>query len=231
LFLREVGSLMVMAAVLPTILGTSEVVNPSLKPSAGIKAGQSQNCMTRLGNSADSTLNCSIHRRRCLAFEALLATKPANDLDSTASTSTRCSISSVDSSLDSIAGGVDEEKPRYYKEKVESWFHAIDTRGNGYVHIRQFMAALRRVPGLQEMLCKVTGVKFDEGEQRAHAKLKLAGLLAIPAQERSVLLLEERRRIKDVFHAFGTDASEGMLNMSMFLKVFYQRGLILKLQH
>lgn len=192
---------------------------------------------SKMVDALETSLNCRLHHHACLALDTHLE-KQVNDSDSSQTTSARCSVSSV-SSAGSFQSNDDSSrvdcpdgsKPRYYTHKIESWFHAIDAHRASRVNFRQFMAALRRDPSLQAMLCKATGVTFDERAQRAHSRLKLAGLLAIPAQERSALLVEERRRIKEVFHAFGTDAAEGMLDMPMFKNAFYQCGLVFEPQH
>jgi len=226
-----------METLLPTILGTFDVAHSPLKSCTGEERSQLWSCSgPKSVDAPDTALKRRIPHRGCPASAMRLRQQAndggcsqANDGDFSQAPSTQSSVSSASSVVSSAGGarsGVDEQEPRYYICKVESWFHAIDVQRAGCVNFRQLMAALRRDPGLQAMLCKATGVKFDESEQHAHSRLKLAGLLAIPAHERSALLGEERRRIKEVFQCFGTDTTKGMLDMPMFLNIFHQCGLI-----
>jgi hypothetical protein len=115
-------------------------------------------------------------------------------------------------------------------QKIESWFRdVVDTKcRTGEIYLRDFLAALRKVPELQGILCDVAGVSFTADERRMHARLVTNGLLALTVQERTEVLLAERKRLRDVFGKACGSRSDGMLDWPSFLEFFRSRGFVLE---
>mmetsp|Transcript_1951 Transcript_1951/g.2131 ORF Transcript_1951/g.2131 Transcript_1951/m.2131 type:complete len:292 (-) Transcript_1951:179-1054(-) len=111
--------------------------------------------------------------------------------------------------------------------KQISWFtDAIDIKGNGSVHFREFLSALRQHPELQAALAEAAGVHFDEDEQRVHSKLRLTGPLALSVDERTDVLLKERGRVKEIFAVMCEGLGDD-LTLEGFLSFFDERGMTL----
>jgi len=119
---------------------------------------------------------------------------------------------------------------RYRVEKVESWFKSnIDVNGTGAVKMRAFMTTVRGNTEFQAFLCDTAGVAFDAAERRAHAKLNEVGHLALSVDERSGVLLEDKRRTRELFRKItGVDGTDIVLDLPTFVGFFRARGLILE---
>lgn len=113
-------------------------------------------------------------------------------------------------------------------KKQLSWFtDAIDTKGNGNVNFREFLAALRQHPALQTTLAEAAAVPFSEDEQRVHSKLRVTGPRALSVEERTDVLLKERQRIKHIFSVMCEGLGD-QLTLEDFRSFFDSRGMTLK---
>jgi len=114
---------------------------------------------------------------------------------------------------------------RFYSQKVEGWFHqVVDLRKTGEVRNRDFLAAFRRNPDLQLVLCDAAAVQFDEADRRIFAKLGQRGLMALSVNQRAEALQKEIGRAREVFR--NICGEDEVLDLPKFLSFFVCRGLV-----
>lgn len=148
--------------------------------------------------------------------------------DSTASLSSTSSCTDSDSELEASS---DEQKncnlPGFFVEKVEAWYRAVDTKGAGKVSQLEFRMALQEHVELQLLVCRATGITWSEQSRNRYMRRNAIGLLGLSIEERSAVIVEERKRMKAIIDQleWGEDRK---LDCKGFLAVFRKSGMLLE---
>lgn len=94
------------------------------------------------------------------------------------------------------------ERPpdHFVEEKLQVWFDLI-AKGKTEVALSDFMAGMRQYRPLQVTLCSSVGILLSQEELSVLLRLKNPGHLPRPltVEQRSVALLQERRRLQGLF--------------------------------